>query len=110
MHLAPAQQTARKPVRASEARTSSVVAARSVMASDWELQVVGCLPPVAGEPADVPDDVRVRLAGQNPHYCKVDLRPVAAAGWLCLIAAHIDKLVPWLRAIRAILARWILSA
>jgi hypothetical protein len=55
-----------------------------------KLQVFGCLPPVAGEPADLPDDDRVRLAGQNPLHCNAELRPVAAAARLILIPQRID--------------------
>ncbi len=58
-----------------------------------KLHVVGCLLPVAGEPAELSDDDRVRLAGENALYCIVDLRPVAAAARLILIPVHIDKLV-----------------
>jgi hypothetical protein len=62
-----------------------------------KLRVLGCLPPVAGEPAELPGDDRVRLADQNPLHCNAELRPVAAATGMILIRQHIDKLVAVVR-------------
>ena len=44
-------------------------------------------------PAGLPDNDRVRLAGQNALHCNAELRPVAVVARLIIILQYIDKLV-----------------